>query len=285
MALLKDGTRIYGNVIVDGNIAVSEIYSGGNTWTFGNDGTLTFPAGNLTINPGIDYFGSQTTLIASADGTSLISQSSGSNSAIASIWIEKISDPFNGNVAAMYANPIPGSGVVRVTTGNLALGTNIWDFGTDGNLTLPANGAINSVGNSSGDGNGFSTLQLVPDLDQYSFDQYLIIDPTAPSHIHIRAGGTQDGSAAQLILGGETSHVMVGAGLNPDISVAANSNTWVFSGQALFSMPAIPSATLTTIVSSPGSLAVVSDSTPAGRLAFWDGTNSRWSYVSDNSAV
>ena len=35
-----------------------------------------------------------------------------------------------------------------------------------------------------------------------------------------------------------------------------------------------------------GSLAAVSDSpTVGGRLAFWDTTNSRWSYVSDNSAV
>ena len=34
-----------------------------------------------------------------------------------------------------------------------------------------------------------------------------------------------------------------------------------------------------------GWIAAVSNSTPAGRLAFWDGTNNRWSYVSDNSAV
>jgi hypothetical protein len=34
-----------------------------------------------------------------------------------------------------------------------------------------------------------------------------------------------------------------------------------------------------------GWIAAVSNSTPAGRLAFWDGTNARWSYVSDNTAV
>lgn len=34
-----------------------------------------------------------------------------------------------------------------------------------------------------------------------------------------------------------------------------------------------------------GSLAVVSDSTPGGMLAFWDTTNARWSYVSSNLAV
>lgn len=34
-----------------------------------------------------------------------------------------------------------------------------------------------------------------------------------------------------------------------------------------------------------GQIAVVSNSNPGGRLAFWDTTNNRWSYVNDNSAV
>lgn len=34
-----------------------------------------------------------------------------------------------------------------------------------------------------------------------------------------------------------------------------------------------------------GQIAVVSNSDPGGRMAFWDTTNNRWSYVSDNSAV
>lgn len=34
-----------------------------------------------------------------------------------------------------------------------------------------------------------------------------------------------------------------------------------------------------------GQIAVVSNSNPGGRMAFWDTTNNRWSYVSDNSAV
>lgn len=43
---------------------------------------------------------------------------------------------------------------------------------------------------------------------------------------------------------------------------------------------------LTAITGTVGAIASVSDSpTSGGRLAFWDTTNSRWSYVSDNSAV
>lgn len=68
---------------------------------------------------------------------------------------------------------------------------------------------IIGAGTASGDGNENSTMELVPDLGLYSNNQYLIIDPTAPNHIHVRAGGTQDSSYADLILGGEVNHVVV----------------------------------------------------------------------------
>lgn len=65
------------------------------------------------------------------------------------------------------------------------------------------------AGTDSGDGNGYATLELVPDSNLYQNGQYLVIDPTFPSHIHIRAGGLQDESNAQLFLGGENNHVRV----------------------------------------------------------------------------
>jgi hypothetical protein len=34
-----------------------------------------------------------------------------------------------------------------------------------------------------------------------------------------------------------------------------------------------------------GQIAVVSNSNPGGKIAFWDTTNNRWSYINDNSAV
>lgn len=42
---------------------------------------------------------------------------------------------------------------------------------------------------------------------------------------------------------------------------------------------------LNAITGSIGELAIVNNSNPIGLLAFWDGTNNRWSYVHDNSAV
>jgi len=68
---------------------------------------------------------------------------------------------------------------------------------------------IIGAGEASGDGNGYGTMELVPDIDRYESDQYLIIDPTEPNHIHIRPGGEQDNSNAELILGAERTNVVV----------------------------------------------------------------------------
>jgi len=95
-----------------------------------------------------------------------------------------------------------------------------WTFDNSGNLNLPSEGNIVGstpnnygylqwVGNSSGDGGGYTTLRLVPDDTVEAGDQYLIIDPTGGGHIHIRAGGTQDNSAGELFLGGEKNFVRV----------------------------------------------------------------------------
>ena len=86
-----------------------------------------------------------------------------------------------------------------------------WLFGSQGYLTLPGGAQIVSQPNSSGDGSGFSTLELVPD-GTLETNQFLIIDPTAPNHIHIRAGGEQDASTADLFVGGERNHVRVSDG-------------------------------------------------------------------------
>jgi hypothetical protein len=68
---------------------------------------------------------------------------------------------------------------------------------------------IIGAGDASGDGNGYGTMELVPDASRYESDQYLIIDPTEPNHIHIRAGGEQDNSGADLILGAERTNVRI----------------------------------------------------------------------------
>lgn len=53
-----------------------------------------------------------------------------------------------------------------------------------------------------------SKLTIKPD-PSLNDDRYLIIEPTSPSDIHIRAGGLSDQSTASLKLGGEYTHVEV----------------------------------------------------------------------------
>jgi hypothetical protein len=90
-----------------------------------------------------------------------------------------------------------------------------WRMDSDGEFHLPGAGYISNPIDSSGDGSGNDTLRLIPDDDvlyNNNGDQYIIIDPTAPNHIHVRAGGDQDDSNADLILGGELTNVRVSDG-------------------------------------------------------------------------
>jgi hypothetical protein len=87
-----------------------------------------------------------------------------------------------------------------------------WRMDSEAKFQLPGNGYIENPIESSGDGYGNDTLKLVPDQDLEGNHQYLVIDPTVPNHLHIRAGGPQDYSSAELILGGERAGVHVSDG-------------------------------------------------------------------------
>lgn len=119
--------------------------------------------------------------------------------------------------------------------------------------------SIIGAGTASGDGNNYSTLELVPDNNLYGNNQYLIIDPTAPNHIHIRAGGVIDDSSADLILGGELTHVKVSDN-NRSIEITTNdgdggSYYWSFGADGKLSGPGMGSLLLaSSLVSSSGKL-------------------------------
>lgn len=101
----------------------------------------------------------------------------------------------------------------------------------------------------SGDGAGLDTIKLIPDatlhynFGDYNNHQHLIIDPTAPNHIHIRAGGPIDNSNADLFLGGELTHVKVSD--NQDnvtirtsiVGEGISSTDWVFGYDGALTLP------------------------------------------------
>lgn len=82
----------------------------------------------------------------------------------------------------------------------------------------------------SGDGVNLDTIKLIPDAALYDqgSQQYLVVDPTTPNHIHLRAGGMIDNSTAQLFIGGENSHLTVFSGESPEVQIRANNNVWGF---------------------------------------------------------
>jgi hypothetical protein len=96
-------------------------------------------------------------------------------------------------------------------------------------------GIFYGSGADSGDGAGLDTIKLIPDAElhrnggSYGNDQYIVIDPTAPNHIHIRAGGTIDESTADLILGGELYNVIV-SNLSNLVAISSDAGRWEFTG-------------------------------------------------------
>jgi hypothetical protein len=83
-----------------------------------------------------------------------------------------------------------------------------WRMDSEGKFQLPGDGYIENPVNSSSDNGSSDTIKIVPDSELlaasiYNVDQYVVIDPTGPNHIHVRSGGTIDESTADIIIGGE----------------------------------------------------------------------------------
>lgn len=144
------------------------------------------------------------------------------------------------NEVIAYVNAVSGSGSNSIDTSSFATtGSNIFvgNQTISGSIIFENNGLIESIPTSSGDGLNASTLVLKPDISLLT-DQYIVLDPTSPNHIHIRAGGAIDNSTAYLYLGGETNYVQVNDGgyitllANNDINLNVN-NTIYLTGKVV----------------------------------------------------
>lgn len=147
----------------------------------------------------------------------------------------------NFEVQAAEAINFEANTVVNIYTdsGNNAFQ---WQFGDDGILNLAGgNSTIQSIANNAGDSSGLSTLNLVPDSTTGD-DRYIIVDPTGPNHIHIRAGGVQDGSNSLLFLGGEQAYTRIDD-FNHEVQIGAydSANTagyyWSFDNTGTLTIP------------------------------------------------
>jgi hypothetical protein len=99
----------------------------------------------------------------------------------------------------------------------------------------------------AGDGSTADTIKLIPDAALFNSgsDQYIVVDPTegGPGHIHLRAGGIQDQSGADLYLGGELTFVRV-SDTSDDVVIRTNTvgegyipHSWIFSNNGNLTLP------------------------------------------------
>lgn len=193
-----------GNIKINGGIIGTQGLSGNNSW--GSYDLSIDPGGQSNAGIYISGLSGQASGAALqiyniGDATSPIQLfGRGSVQMVTGIGANEKVFEFSGNVLAL-----PPGGDILDSNGVSVLGG---VSGPTGNLIIDAS-AINFVASSSSDVSGLSTMQLVPDTNAYANDQYLVIDPTQPNHIHIRAGGTIDNSNAVLFLGGEKLRVQV----------------------------------------------------------------------------
>jgi hypothetical protein len=146
-----------GNVVINSN----DGNSSNAMWTFDTDGNLTLP-GNLVINGLTNVFGSNVALLQSNPDLPLLSVSSGSNGGVSSLWVEDIGNVGTSNIAAVYANPTPGSGIVRIAVGQNGGngGPNLWDFNANGTTVFPG-GLIGSGASPAPYISGFDSISSI----------------------------------------------------------------------------------------------------------------------------
>jgi hypothetical protein len=204
-------------------IADDAVRYGGSSWIYINATTAT---GNIPyvgsewwapLATGINYRG------AYSDSFSFYPNDAVTHDG--SSWIYVSASPSNGNtpfVGSTIWQPLALMGYVG-SAGDVGFTGSLGDIGYTGSGADTGDITFSGVkiqGAGTEGESGYATIELVPDTDLYTINtssgafgnsggQYLIIDPTSPQHIHIRAGGPIDEAPAQLILGGEKSNVTV----------------------------------------------------------------------------
>jgi len=261
-----------GNVVINSN----DGNSNSAMWTFDTDGNLTLPGNTFAVNyangtqvsigggganTGNVTFSDQVVIgTGSNDGTGGLYLAPGNNS-IANSALQYLRvrggdvvthihldtgnnafyDQYFGNDAKYVKLEAGDAGNVVIGTDDANGNQYSWSFTSDGNLILAdGNSIITSVANSSLDPNNANVSTMVFTPDQNYTSQSLVIDPTGPSHIHLRAPGANiDEPDANIFLGGETSSFEVGYynGAAPNLFVHSGGNTWTFDTTGILVFP------------------------------------------------
>jgi hypothetical protein len=291
------------------NIKVYNGGSSGGTeyaWQFDNTGNLTLPGNTFAVN----YANGAQVSIGGGGNTGNVTFSdqivigTGSNDGSGGLYLAPGNNSI-ANSALQYLRVRGGDVVTHIhldtgnnafydqyfgndakyvkleagATGNVVIGTDdangnqySWSFTSDGNLILAGGeSVIQSVANSSLDpiNPNVSTMILTPSVGYSS--QSLVLDPTLPGHIHLRAPSSNiDEPLANIFLGGEDSSFEVGYynGSIPNVFIHSGGNTWTFDngGNLLFPRDTGPNTTdpILTIVGGANPSITSTDASLAG---------------------
>ena len=179
----------------------------------------------------------------------------------------------NGNTVLTTSSPLSFS--------NLSVTGNVTANAVYTNNYFYANGAPFPQGSNSLPG---TTISLKDNV---------ISTTTLNQNLVLSANGVGNVQTNSSIMPGITGVYEIGSSALKYDSVYASylygnviaTNVTVNTG-GFMKLPVYTAANLRTYTGQVGWVATVSNSTtPAGKMAFWDTTNNRWSYVSDNTAV
>lgn len=235
-----------GNLTLPGNtFAVNyangqQVQIGGGSGNTGNvtfdDVTVQGDNNSLNLSAGADFTANLAYLqVRAGDVSTHIHLDTGNNEAY---------DQYFGNDNKFVKLGLGIAGNVSIGTyQDGGIGQFEWTFDSNGNLILAGgNSVIQSIANSSLDplNPNVSTMVLTPS-DGYT-SQALVLDPTAPGHIHLRAPSSNiDEPLANIFLGGEESSFEVGYynGSAPNVFIHSGGNTWTFDTIGSLNLPTI----------------------------------------------
>ena len=211
-AAVAGGNANTGNVTFDDNIVI------GTGDEFGSAGLFLAPGNGSIANSAVQYL-----RVRGGDAPTHIHLDTGNN---------QYYDQYFGDDAKYVKLELGDAGNVVVGTDDATGNSYRWTFTSGGNLILAdGNSVIQSIANSSLDPTlpNVSTMTLTPDQNYNS--QALVLDPTAPGHIHLRAYAFSniDDPAANIFLGGEDTAFEVTSGANNEVRVHSGGNTWTFN--------------------------------------------------------
>lgn len=262
-----------------------------NTFTAGNGIAVTSNATTGTVNV------ENTGVVALLAGTGVSLSGTTGNITISATG-------GNGNGGGTVTSVDVQTNSARLTvTGSpiVSSGTIVLDLATTGvtsgsyrnaNITVDQWGRVTAIANGSTSGT-VTSVGLTPGTGiqvtggPITSNGNITVTNTGVTRLNAGTGVTLSGSTGNITVSATTSSGTVQ-------SVNMNSNTLSITGGPITTIGSFNAEFNTvpvyTIAGKPasgvvGQVIAISDSTPGGKLAYWDTTNSRWSYVSNDNAV